>query len=320
MSASRPPEPEQHQSRQGIQKTAKLWIGGAFVRSESGRSVAQSQASQEDGVRACQSSPGDGVRACLASRKDLRNAVTAARRAQGGWERFDAYLRGQILYRAAEMLEARSDALRGALIDIAAAGEPASTPDPAAAGREVEASIDRLVAFAGWCDKYVQLCGHANPVCGPYHNTTLPQPCGVVGVVAPAAPPLLGMLSLLAPVVCGGNTTVVLSDVAHASLCTLMAEAWATADLPAGVINLLTGDRAELLPQIATHRDVDAVHAAGCDDVQRTCLEEGVADNMKRVQVRQLDVADWFATYPCQAPDWIESFQEMKTVWHPCAP
>jgi len=283
-----------------VLKTCKLYIDGKFPRSESGRTM-------EIATRA------GAVHVCRGSRKDLREAVEAARRAFPGWSGATAYLRGQILYRIAEMLESRRGELASA-IDAVAAGKRGKA---SAADAEVTLSIDRLVHFAGWADKYAQVLGCNNPVSGPYYNFTTPEPTGVVAIVCPEERPLLALVSLLAPVICSGNTAVLIASGANPPPAIAFSEACATGDVPPGVINVLTGDRAELLPVIAGHRDIDGVHAANLSDADASTLRAGVAENLKRVRV--LDVRDWTDAEACEGPWVVEPFVEMKTVWHPAS-
>ncbi len=296
-----------------VAKTYKLFIDGKFPRSESGRTFAAQDAKGRVYAHMCR-----------ASRKDLRDATTAARKALTGWRDATAYLRAQILYRMAEMMEGKRDEFALAL---RIGGET-----PASAQKELTAAIDRLVAFAGWADKYAQVLGCNNQVAGPYYNFTVPEPTGVVGILAPDEPGLLGLISLLAPVICAGNTAVVVGGgTSGASLATvILGEVFATSDLPAGVVNLLTGDRAELLPVMAGHRDIDAIHAAGVTPDQRQILREGAAENIKRVTVRETSskpvkssktasFVDFYDAEACESPWWIEPFVEMKTIWHPSA-
>jgi acyl-CoA reductase-like NAD-dependent aldehyde dehydrogenase len=301
-----------------VAKTYKLFIDGKFPRSESGRTFTV----EDDKGRTY-------AHLCRGSRKDLRDAVTAARKALAGWRDATAYLRGQIIYRMAEMMEGKRDELALALC---IGGEA----KPAVARKEVDVAIDRLVSFAGWADKYGQVLGCNNPVAGPYYNFTVPEPTGVVGILAPDEPGLLGLVSLMAPPLCAGNTVVALGgNRAPASLASvILAEIAATSDVPPGVINLLTGDRSELIPIFAGHRDIDAIHAAGVTEVERTLLREGAAENVKRVTVRDLvlgdaksskkskrsvQTTDFYDSDDCQSPSWIEPFVEMKTIWHPSA-
>jgi acyl-CoA reductase-like NAD-dependent aldehyde dehydrogenase len=315
-------------TRLHVTKTYKLFIDGRFPRSESGRTVPLvGRAGQ---VLA---------HACRASRKDLRDAVAAARRAQEGWAAASAYLRGQVLYRMAEMLEGRRDEFAALLADAAgvrsvgATGQRPAPPPRRATGpkrlpspdAEVSAAIDRLVAFAGWADKYAQVLGCNNPVSGPYYNFTVPEPTGVVAVVAPDAPALLGLVSLLAPPLCAGNAVVALagdppSSPAAALAAVVLAEVIATSDVPPGVVNILTGLREELVPFIASHRDIDAILAArgpGLSPAHAGTLREGAAENVKRVTLRE--VTDWFDDDAMNSPWLIEPFVEMKTIWHPSA-
>lgn len=288
-------------SRLPVAKSWKLFIGGQFPRSESGRT---------DAVRdARERTLGHLARASV---KDLRDAVAAARRAQGSWSRRTAYNRGQILYRLAEMVEGKTAEFADALRTTSAL-----TPKQAAA--EVGAAVDRLIAFAGWTDKYATLLGGHAPVAGPYYVFTVPEPSGVVGVLAPEEPALLGLISLIAPPLCAGNAVVALGSRAHPLATVLLAEACATADVPHGVVNLLTGRRGELAAGFAEHRDVDALHAAGASKAERRLLEGGAAENLKRVTVRELAPAEWLDAERCASPEWIAPFVEMKTIWHPSA-
>jgi len=265
-------------ARLSVRKTYKLFIGGAFPRSESGRTYLVN---------------GDNV--ALASRKDARDAVLAARKAQPKWAGATAYNRGQILYRAAEMLEARRS-------EFIALGVPAA---------EVDAATDRLVWYAGWSDKIAQVLGAANPVAGPYFNLSAPEPTGVVGVVAPAS--LLGLVSVIAPAIVTGNTVVVLAPGPQAAV--TLAEVLATADLPGGVVNILTGHPAETAPWLASHDDVNALDLTGVADQDlATDLERAAAGNLKRVLRPPVAPAD-FAADPGLRP--MTAFLETKTVWHP---
>lgn len=294
-----------------VTKTYKLFIGGAFPRSESGRSIAISD-------------HGGGVAAHIshASRKDLRDAVEAARKAQSGWANATAYNRGQVLYRMAEMLEGKRHEFvaligEGTKVRRHAGAKGKKKADEMALSPEweVEAAIDRLVCFGGWADKYSQVLGCNNPVAGPYYNFTVPEPTGVVGVVAPDEPSLLGLISLIAPVLCSGNTVVALASQVNPLPGAVLGEVCATSDVPAGVINLLTGVREELASHFSSHRDIDALHAAGLTPDQARVLREGAADNVKRVTVRE--GVNWLDDQACTSPWWIEPFVEMKTIWHP---
>lgn len=282
-----------------VLKTYKLFVAGAFPRSESGRS---------DPIK----DAGGKVigHSSKASRKDLRDAVAAARKALPGWANATAYNRGQVLYRLGEMLEGkRAEFVE--LLTLGGAGEPD-------AQREVTASVDRLVAYAGWADKYPQVLGCQNPVAGPYWNITAPEPIGVMGVVCPAAlPSLLGIVALVAPAICVGNTVVVLAE-GFAPVASVLGEACATSDVPAGVINLLTGSLDELAPVLAKHRDVDAIHAASVSEPLAVTLREGAGDNLKRVVIRGVpNPLDLFDEPACTSPAWLERMVEFKTVWHP---
>ena len=297
--------------RLDVAKTYKLYIDGKFPRSESGRTIALPSA---DGLTL--------AHICRASRKDLRDAVTAARAGLSKWKGATAYNRGQVMYRMGEMLEGKKAEFASA---IAAATPPTkgarskNTPTP---DQEVQAAIDRIVHYAGWCDKYAQILGCNNSVAGPYYNFTVPEATGVVAVVAPDQPPLLGLIALLAPVICSGNSALVLAGESPAAqLCAvILGEVMATSDVPPGVVNLLTGLREELVPIIASHRDIDAVHAAGLSAEHAGVLREGAAENVKRVTVRDLASAQaYFDEAACQSPWWIEPFVDMKTTWHPSA-
>jgi acyl-CoA reductase-like NAD-dependent aldehyde dehydrogenase len=256
-----------------VRKTYKLYIGGAFPRSESGRTF-----------------EAEGQNVARASRKDVRDAVRAARGAFPAWAGATAYNRAQVLYRLAEMMEARAT-------DLAAV----------CTGRdEVERAIDRVVWYAGWADKLPQVLGGTNPVAGPYFNFTIPEPSGVVAVVAPAEPPLEGIVSRVLPALTGGNAVVAVASEAHPLAAIELAEAAATCDLPGGVLNVMTGFRAELAPVLAAHMDVNAIDVTGADgDVVE--LERLAADNVKRVVRAHSDQSPWE----------IEAFLELKTVWHP---
>jgi len=292
--------------RLDVLKTYKLFIDGKFPRSESGRSwpILDSRGKTVAHVS-------------RASRKDLRDAVEAARRSQPGWAGATPYLRGQVLYRLAEMVEGKRMELAAA-ID---ATSPGTTRKPGASksrrgAAEVSASVDRLVHFAGWADKYAQVLGCHNAVSGPYYNFTIAEATGVIAVIAPDESPLLGLVSLVAPALCAGNSAVCVSG-GRPIVASVFAEACATSDLPAGVINVLTGERAELISWIASHRDIDGVHAANVSESDGATLRKGSAENLKRVIVRER--VDFFDREQCQSPWWIEPLVEMKTVWHPAS-
>jgi acyl-CoA reductase-like NAD-dependent aldehyde dehydrogenase len=257
-----------------VKKTFKLFIGGAFPRSESGRTY-----------------EAEGQNVARASRKDVRDAVSAARAAQPKWAAATAYNRGQVLYRIAEMMEAR----------VAEFSELCTGAD------EVHRSIDRWVWYAGFADKLAQVLGGTNPVAGPYFNFTIPEPTGVVATVAPDEPPLEGLVSRIAPALTGGNAVVALASETRPLAAIELAEAIATSDVPGGVVNLLTGHRAELAPWLASHMDVNAIDVTGADGL-RADLERAAAENVKRVVSGAADTQSLYE---------ISSFLELKTVWHP---
>jgi acyl-CoA reductase-like NAD-dependent aldehyde dehydrogenase len=261
-------------SRLPVKKTYKLFIGGAFPRSESGRTY-----------------EAEGQNVARASRKDARDAVVAARKAQPGWAGATAYNRGQVLYRLAEMMENRT-------------GDLASV---CSGKKEVEAAIDRVVWYAGWADKLAQVIGSSNPVAGPYFNFSVPEPTGVVAVLAPEEPALGGLVSRVAPVIVGGNAAVVVASEAHPLAALELAEAIATSDVPGGVVNILTGRQEELAPVLAGHMDVNAIDVTGSNGATPE-LERLAADNVKRVVHGSVEE---------QSPWAIASFLELKTVWHP---
>jgi acyl-CoA reductase-like NAD-dependent aldehyde dehydrogenase len=282
-------------SRIGVRKTYKLYIGGAFPRSESGRSYPVVTSAGGEVL----------AHAAQASRKDARDAVVAARGAVAGWSGATAYNRGQVLYRVAEMLEGR--AAQFAAEVAAAEGVPARK-----AAAQVDAAIDRWVHYAGWADKYAQIVGSTNPVAGPYFNFSLPEPTGVVAVLAPQASSLLGLVSVVAPILTTGNTAVVVASQDRPLPAISLAEVLATSDLPGGVVNLLTGFTAELAPWLASHRDVNAIDLTGAAAGARADLQAAAADNVKRVFVPRDD--DWTAAPGLRR---LNAFVETKTVWHP---
>ena len=282
-----------------VEKTPKLYINGAFVRTESGRTVEVHSAA---GAVIAHASRG--------SRKDLRDAVSAARGAAESWRRRTGYNRGQILYRIAEMLEGRVDELARAI--AAPTGGPVRT-----ARKQAELGIDRLVAWAGWCDKAAQILGCQNPVAGPFYNFTAVEPTGVVAAVCPDTPSFLGMISLLGPALAGANTVVLIASAANPFPATILAEACATGDVPPGVVNILTGDRAELAAWIAGHRGIDAVHAADVGDDLAAILRAGSGENVKRVRIREVGPTGWGDDAACESLWWLEGLVEMKTIWHP---
>ncbi|WP_371527578.1 aldehyde dehydrogenase family protein [Streptomyces sp. NBC_01283] len=281
--------------RLSVFKTYKLYVGGKFPRSESGR------------VYEVTDSKGKWLaNAPLSSRKDARDAVVAARKAQGGWAGKTAYLRGQILYRVAEMLEGRKDQF----VREVAEAEGLSKSKAAAV---VDAAIDRWVWYAGWTDKIAQIVGGGNPVAGPFFNLSSPEPTGVVTVVAPQKSSFLGLVSVIAPVIATGNTAVVIASEDSPLPALSLGEVLATSDLPGGVVNILSGRTAEITPSLAAHQDVNAIDLAGVDDdVLAKELEVAAADNLKRV-VRPQPV-DWSADPGTHR---LTAFLETKTVWHP---
>jgi len=282
--------------RLDIRKTYKLFIGGAFPRSESGRSY---PVSRTDGSLL--------AHAARASRKDARDAVTAARAAFGRWSGATAYNRGQVLYRVAEMLEGRAAQFAETIV----MGEGL---DPQDSERSVAAAIDRWVWYAGWPDKVAQVAGAANPVAGPYFNFSVPEPTGVVAVVAPAESSLLGLVSVLAPVIATGNTAVVVASERRPLPAVTLSEVLATSDVPAGVVNVLTGFTAELAPVLAGHMDVNAIDLTGVEPAARAELEELAAENVKRVLAPRGTGEDWAAAPGTRR---MLAFLETKTVWHP---
>jgi len=285
--------------RIGVRKTYKLYIGGAFPRSESGRSYPVTN------------HRGDfAANAALASRKDARDAVVAARAAFGGWSRATAYNRGQVLYRVAEVMEGRRDQFVTEVHE--AEGGKGGKADTAAAA--VDAAIDRVVWYAGWTDKVAQVVGAANPVAGPYFDFSLPEPTGVVAIVAPPSSSLLGLVSVLLPVIATGNTAVVLASEERPLPAITLTEVLATSDLPGGVVNMLTGKVAEVAPWLASHSDVNGLDLTGAPLSLWRDLEAAAADNLKRVR-RPDDVEpDWS---PNPGTDRLTAFLETKTVWHP---
>ncbi|HEX3890365.1 MAG TPA: aldehyde dehydrogenase family protein [Verrucomicrobiae bacterium] len=283
-------------TRLDVKKTYKLYIGGKFPRSESGRYLPAKSVKGEhlDNV-------------AHASRKDFRDAVVAARLTFDGWNKASAYNRGQILYRAAEMLQNRANEL---VNEIARS----TNVSAAKAKREVTLSIDRLVHFAGWTDKYSQVFGSVNPVASPHFNFTTPEPMGVVVVLAPDEPSLLALVSLVAPVILSGNTAIVVASEKFPLPAATFAEILATSDLPGGVVNILTGKGAELVPHIATHMDVNAIVDGAGDAELSAKLQAGVATNLKRYANHFF--TDWFSP-KVEDPYWILDTVEFKTAWHP---
>ena len=280
-------------TRLGVRKTYKLFIGGAFPRSESGRSYPVLDRKGEVLARPAR-----------ASRKDLRDAVRAARAAWKAWAAATAYNRGQVLYRVAELMEGRREQF---IAELAALG--VSKPR-----REVDAAIDRWVWYAGWSDKVHHVIGTVNPVAGPYFNFTFPEPTGVVGIVAPEDPALLGLVSRLAPAIVSGNTAVVLSSEKKPLPAVSLGEVLATSDLPGGVVNLMTGYKKELIPWLAGHMDVNAIDLTGVPDHLLAEVEAAASANVKRTV---LDGSSDYFGDSAQSPYMITALMEMKTVWHP---
>lgn len=285
-------------ARLAVKKTYKLFIGGKFPRSESGRYLPAQSASGEHLDNYSH-----------ASRKDFRDAVVAARAAVDGWSQATAYNRGQILYRAAEMMQNRASELVTEISRSTGASAKA-------AKREVTAAIDRLVHYAGWTDKYQPIFGSVNPVASSHFNFTTPEPVGVVVVLPPDEPSLVSLVSLMAAVILSGNTAVVIASEKFPLVAVTFTEILATSDLPGGVVNLLTGKRAELLPHIAGHMDVNAIVDGTGDAATRAQLQGGTAVNLKRYANHSLTAADWYSA-KAENPYWILDTIEFKTAWHP---
>jgi acyl-CoA reductase-like NAD-dependent aldehyde dehydrogenase len=277
-------------ARLTVPKTYKLAIGGAFPRSESGRTY---EVTSPKGAFL--------ANAAKASRKDARDAVKAARAAQVGWAKATAYNRGQVLYRVAEVLEGR----RAQFVDEIVAQQGVSA---AVAGAQVDEAIDLWVWYAGWCDKYAQVAGNLNPVAGAYFNISAPEPTGVVAIIAPQDSALLGLVSVVAPALVAGNAVVVVASEAYPLSAISLAEVLATSDLPGGVVNVLTGSAAELAPWLAAHADVNALDLSGAGGIDWVDLQITAADTLKRVLTPGEVVA---------SPQRIAAFTELKTVWHP---
>jgi len=283
-------------NRLPITKTPKVYVGGAFIRSESARVF---PVHDRDGNFVA------NIPQC--TRKDLRNAVEAAAKAGPGWAKRTPYNRGQILYRLGEMLEARASEMTAAVGRFGAAEKDAA--------REVELSVDRLIYYAGWADKYEQLLGNVNPVAAPYFNFTVSEPMGIIGVIAPDNAPLLALLSLVAPAIVSGNTVVAVASEKSPYPAILLGEMLATSDLPGGVVNLLTGFRKELVSTFATHTHRRAVVAA-VNASDRKALELAAAESVKRVRHVDPEKVDWFAD-SAQSLYAIRDTLEFKTTWHP---
>jgi acyl-CoA reductase-like NAD-dependent aldehyde dehydrogenase len=275
-------------NRIDVKKTYKLFINGAFPRTESGRTY---EIKSAKGVFI--------ANPCLASRKDLKDAVVAARAAQSGWNKASAYNKGQILYRIAEMLEGR----RGQFVEeiVLVTGATKSKAE-----KEVTDSVDRLVWYAGWSDKLSSLSGALNPVAGPYYNFTVPESMGVIAAIAPEAPSLLGLIDVIAPIIVGGNTVVVLASTKAPLSAMSFAEVIATSDVPAGVINILTGKKDEIAPWMASHMDIDGFDISGLAAKSHGAIRIAGAENLKRIY-----------SFKSADPGRILAFLENKTVWHP---
>jgi acyl-CoA reductase-like NAD-dependent aldehyde dehydrogenase len=284
-------------ARLPITKTPKCYVGGAFIRSESGRvyPITDSSGAFFANIPQC-------------TRKDLRNAIEAAAKVGPGWARRTAYNRGQILYRLAEMFEARSREMTDAIT--------LSGIKQADAAREVTATIDRLIHYAGWADKYEQLLGNVNPVASPHFNFTVTEPMGIVGIIAPDDVPLLGLVSLIVPAITSGNAVIALASSTQPYPSILLGEMLATSDLPGGVVNLLTGLRSELVPTFATHEHLRAISGVANADERKT-LKLGAAESVKRVKLHKAEAPiDWFAD-STQGLYEIRDLIEFKTTWHP---
>jgi acyl-CoA reductase-like NAD-dependent aldehyde dehydrogenase len=295
-SAHRRITPETETARLPVLKTYKIYIGGKFPRTESGRYYVLKNPTTGTAL----------ANMCLCSRKDFREAVVAARSAQPDWAKRSAYNRSQILYRIAEMLEGRSAQFVAEMVQQGA--------DESEAKLEVDAAVDRLVYYAGWTDKYQQVFSSVNPVASSHFNFSVLESTGVVAILAPPTSALVGLISVIAPAIAGGNAVIVLASHDLPLSAVTLTEVLATSDLPGGVVNLLTGDRAELVEQFASHMDVNAVIACGGDDKERTILRTKSALNVKRAII--YEQADWLGD-EAQGPYFILDTQEVKTTWHP---
>lgn len=284
-------------TRVTVNRAYKMYVGGAFVRSESGRYFQVKSSAIVKGADP------DVLNMPRGSRKDVRDAVLAAKTAESGWAGRTAFNRGQILYRLAEMMESRREELVTSLVR--------GGLEHGEAGREVDASVNRCVYYAGFCDKFHSLVASSNPVAGPHFGFSVPEPMGVVAVIAPARPSLLGLVSTVLPVVCGGNVCVALASESDPRTALVWTECVATSDMPGGVINVLTGHAKEIAPVLARHREVMAVDAWLADDKLRASLELDGADNVKRVKTHANDAK------LDEGVGYIERFLETKTVWHP---
>jgi acyl-CoA reductase-like NAD-dependent aldehyde dehydrogenase len=284
-------------TRLPITKTPKVYVGGAFIRSESARTYPLKDAAGNFFANIPQ-----------CTRKDLRNAVEAAAKAGPGWAKRTPYNRGQIIYRLAEMLEARKADLADALMVGGAA--------KSAAAKEITATIDRLIYYAGWADKYEQVLGNVNPVASPHFNFTVTEPMGIIGLLAPEEAPLLALVSLIAPAITSGNTVVALASTAQPYPAIVLGEMLATSDLPGGVVNLLTGYRKELVPTFATHTHLRAIAGVASAE-ERKALKLGAAESVKRVRLAKAEEpVDWFSDR-AQSLYELRDHLEFKTTWHP---
>jgi len=284
-------------SRLPITKTPKVYVGGAFIRSESARTFPLKDAAGNFHANIPQ-----------CTRKDLRNAVEAAAKAGPGWAKRTPYNRGQIIYRLAEMIEAR----KADMADALAIGGASKS----AAAKEITATIDRLIYYAGWADKYEQVLGNVNPVASPHFNFTVTEPMGIVGILAPEEAPLLALVSLIAPAITSGNTVVALASTAQPYPAIVLGEMLATSDLPGGVVNLLTGYRKEMVPTFATHTHLRAI-AGVANAEERKALKLGAAESVKRVKLMKAEEpVDWFSD-KSQSLYELRDTLEFKTTWHP---
>jgi acyl-CoA reductase-like NAD-dependent aldehyde dehydrogenase len=302
--ASTKPRSAGTRARLRVAKAYKMYVGGAFVRSESGRYFQVTSAAPDTDADP------EVINLPLGSRKDARDAVLAAKNASEPWAARTAYNRGQILYRLAEVMESRRDELT---LSLVRGGE---TPKDAAA--EVDATIDRAIFYAGFCDKINSLLASSNPVSGPHFGFSVPEPMGVIGVVAPESPSLLGLVSTILPVITGGNTVVAVACARDPRTAVVFCECLATSDLPGGVVNVLTGKAKEIAPVLAKHREVIGIDAWSADVDLRAALEAAGSDNIKRVKTHApMDRASWYEERVGQGLGWIERFLETKTIWHP---
>jgi delta 1-pyrroline-5-carboxylate dehydrogenase len=291
-------------TRVRVNKAYKMFVGGAFVRSESGRYFQVKSAPEHDDADP------EIVNVPRGSRKDVRDAVLAAKNAWAGWEKRTAYNRGQILYRLAEVMESRRPELTQSL---ARGGQ-----SEAAAAAEVDVAIDRVVFYAGFADKFYALLASSNPVAGPHFNFSVPEPMGTIGVVAPDRPALLGLVSTILPVITGGNTCVALAGERDPRTAIVWSECVATSDMPNGVVNVLTGHAKELSAHFAKHREISGIDAWIVDAELRRTVESDGADSVKRVKTHvPMDPDAWVDDRKAQGLGWIERFLETKTIWHP---